>query len=112
MDLLEIAKLTDSKIVTGENLDLPEFGFSSDLMSDVLRVDEEDMVLITGLSNLQVIRTADVMDIPVVIIVRGKFISDEMIQLAKDKGVAILSTKYSMFKISGILYKNGIKEVY
>ncbi len=112
MNLLEIAKVTNCEIIFQEGTHIPHYAFSSDLMSDVLRVDEEDMILITGLSNLQVIRTAEVMDIPLIIIARGKEISEDMILLAKEKGITLLSTKYSIFKVSGILYQIGIKEVY
>lgn len=112
MNLAEIAHLTGSSIVTQSDLTIPQFGFASDLMSDVLRVDEDDMILVTGLSNLQVVRTAEVMDIPLVIIVRGKSIDESMISLAKEKGITILSSKHSMFKVAGTLYSNGIKEVY
>ncbi|MBN1969200.1 MAG: hypothetical protein JXR48_08245 [Candidatus Delongbacteria bacterium] len=112
MRIKEIIDQLNAKLLTGDMETSFEFGFSSDLMSDVLRIDDENVALITGLSNLQVIRTAEMMDIAVIIIVRGKRISEEMLQLAKEKEIAILSTGYSMYKVSGLLYNLGVKAVF
>ncbi|BCS81256.1 hypothetical protein [Anaerocellum diazotrophicum] len=80
----------------------------SDLMSDVLAFVKEKVILLTGLVNPQVIRTAEMMDIKAVIIVRGKQPSEEMLKLAKEKCIALLGTDYPMFQACGILYENGL----
>lgn len=80
----------------------------SDLMSDVLAFVKEKVILLTGLVNPQVIRTAEMMDIKAVIIVRGKQPSEEMLKLAKEKCIALYSTDFPMFQACGILYENGL----
>ena len=114
MKLTEIINLTDAKLVAGntdEDHDLQK-AFSSDLMSDVLTLDDDNMLLITGLSNVQLIRTAEMADIEVVILARNKKASDDMIDLAKENGLVLLETPYSIFRTSGILFKNGLQPVY
>lgn len=110
----EIIKYTEASVVTGnpENDKDLEKGFSSDLMSDVLTLDEENILLITGLSNLQLVRTAEMADIQAVLLARGKQASAEMIELANENNLIILETPFSIYKASGILYSNGLKEVY
>lgn len=89
-----------------------EHAFSSDLMSDVLTGDYEKTVLLTGLSNLQSIRTAEMSDIHEVIIARNKEVSEEMIDLARDADIILIKSSYSLYRISGLLYEAGIKPVY
>jgi len=81
-------------------------------MSDVLTLDEHRIVLITGLANVQLIRTVEMADIPVVLLSRNKNASPDMIELAKETGIILLETPYSIFRTSGILYKNGLEPVY
>ncbi|MEN8116173.1 MAG: hypothetical protein ABFS16_04305 [Bacteroidota bacterium] len=114
MRLTEIIRLTNAKLVVGdaiENKDVQK-AFSSDLMSDVLTLDEENILLITGLSNIQLIRTAEMAEVDVVLIARDKKASDDMIQLAIDNDLVLLETPYSVFKTSGILFSNGLNPVY
>jgi predicted transcriptional regulator len=109
-----IAKKLNAKVLTRE-ADLERevrFAFSSDLMSDVLTRDYEHTLLITGLANLQAIRTAEMSDIGQVIIARDKEVSEEMIRLADESNIVLLQSEYSLFKISGILYEAGIKPVF
>jgi predicted transcriptional regulator len=89
-----------------------EYAFASDLMSDVLTVKANNLLLITGLVNIQSIRTAEMSDISCIIYVRGKKISEDIKQLAKENGIILLECKYSMFKTCGILFQNGIKPIY
>lgn len=110
----DIIKYTEARIVSGKlknNKDLDK-AFSSDLMSDVLTLDEENILLITGLSNLQLIRTAEMADIHVVLLARGKQATPDMIELANENGLIIMETPFSIYKASGILYSNGLKAVY
>lgn len=114
MKISDIIKYTEARIVSGKlknNKDLDK-AFSSDLMSDVLTLDEENILLITGLSNLQLIRTAEMADIHVVLLARGKQATPDMIELANENGLIIMETPFSIYKASGILYSNGLKAVY
>ncbi len=86
--------------------------FSSDLMSDVLTLLADDLLLITGLNNVQAVRTAEMADIGVVLFVRSKEPGPRMIQLAQENDIALLSTEYSMFKSSGLLFNAGLKPVF
>jgi hypothetical protein len=89
-----------------------ETGFSSDLMSDVLTIDSKKMLLITGMANIQTIRTAEMADISCILLVRNKRANKEMVDLAKELGITILETCHSLYKTSGILYLAGLKPVY
>lgn len=114
MKLSKIIELTNANLVAGcanKNIDL-KTGFSSDLMSDVLTLDEDNLLLITGLANIQLIRTSEMADIEVVILARNKTASAEMIELANENGLVVLETPYSIFRTSGILFQNGLKPVY
>lgn len=114
MKLTKIVELTDAKLVAGNAIDNPELkkAFSSDLMSDVLTLDEDNILLVTGLSNVQLVRTAEMADIEVVLLARGKKASQEMLDLANENGLVILESPYSIFRVSGILFQNGLKPVY
>ncbi len=111
MKLKEIVSLLECEIITGEeHLDQEvEFAFGSDLMSDVLAFTEEDTVLLTGLCNNQVIRTAEMLDLNAVIFVRGKRPDDEVIELAKEDNMFLACTSLSMYSASGVLYSHGLK---
>lgn len=114
MKVSRIIELTSARVATGafsQDKNLVK-GFSSDLMSDVLTLDEEDILLITGLANVQLVRTAEMADIHVVLLARNKPATPEMIQLAKETNIIILETPLSIFKASGLLYSNGLKAVY
>jgi len=69
-------------------------------------------MLITGLANLQSIRTAEMSDLKYILLVRGKTPSQEMIDLAEESGMVLIVSPYSMFKASGILYQAGMKGVF
>lgn len=89
-----------------------EYAFASDLMSDVLTLEKENMLLITGLANLQVIRTAEMSEIFCIIFARNKKIGGEIISLAKENNILLIESPHSVFHISGELYKAGIKSIY
>jgi len=80
----------------------------SDLMSDVLAYAKDQAVLITGLCNPQVIRTAVMMDMLCIIFVRGKMPTEEMIELAKEREIVLISTPRRMFSACGKLYQAGL----
>lgn len=111
MTVRKIVEVLDARVVAGEGeLDL-EVGSAcgADLMSDVMAFVKEKVVLLTGLVNPQAIRTADLMDIRVVVFVRGKSPSEDMVEMARENGMILLSTKYSMFLACGRLYEAGLK---
>jgi len=110
----ELVLLTEGRIVAG-NSDADvniERAFSSDLMSDVLTLDDHQIVLITGLANLQLIRTVEMADVPVVLLCRNKNATPEMIQLSNEIGIVLIETPFSIFRTSGILFQNGLKPLY
>ena len=82
--------------------------FACDLMSDVLAFVDNQAVLLSGLVNPQVIRTAVMMDMNCIVFVRSKKPTQEMIDLATESGIVLLSTKKTMYTSSGILYANGL----
>ena len=86
-----------------------KYGFASDLMSDVLAYACSDAMLITGLNNTQVIRTAEMLDINVVLFVRGKRPGKEIVELAQENALTILATDYTMFKTCGLLAIKGME---
>jgi predicted transcriptional regulator len=86
--------------------------FASDLMSDVLRFSMEETVLITGLCNNQTMRTSEMSDLRVVVIGRDKQPDEEMLELAEELDITLIKSRYSIFKISGILYGAGIEPLY
>ncbi|MFZ4522832.1 MAG: DRTGG domain-containing protein [Bacteroidales bacterium] len=114
MKVKEIRDLIRGTIVSGgDNLDnTVEMAFASDLMSDVLTVKTDNLLLLTGLVNIQAIRTAEMSDISCVVFVRNKKVTEEMIRLATENKMTIIQSPYSMFKVSGILFGAGIKPVF
>ena len=81
----------------------------SDMMSDVLAYMKDQSVLLTGLCNMQVIRTCEMMDIICIVFVRGKLPDKMMIEMAKDKEIAILTSGHRMFSACGLLYEKGLR---
>lgn len=110
MKLKKILELVEGELLLGEDgLDQEvKFAFGSDLMSDVLAYTEEETVLLTGLVNSQVIRTAEMLDLKAIVFVRGKTPCAEVIELAKEDDMVLITTKLSMYNTSGILYVNGL----
>ena len=110
MKIVTIKELMNADIICGEE-NLGEHVYSacgSDMMSDVLAYVKDQAVLLTGLVNSQVIRTAEMMDMRCIVFVRSKMPSEEMIALAKESGIVLLATKKRMYEACGILYSNGL----
>jgi len=111
MNALEIKEVVNADILTN-NGDLSiqyQHAFASDLMSDVLAYADNETLLVTGLNNPQVIRTAEMMDISAILFVRGKKPSKEIIQLANENNMTVIATDYIMFKACGLLYEYGMR---
>ena len=109
-----IARNLNAKLVSGKTANdiHVEMAFASDLMSDVLTLKADNVLLITGLSNLQTIRTAEMSDIGLIVLARNKKATPEMIEIAEESGIALIECSYSMFKCCGLLFSMGIKPVY
>lgn len=114
MTVEQINHLLEAEIICGKDRSHHEIdiAFASDLMSDVLTLKEDNVLLITGLANMQTLRTAEMSDIHCVIFARNKKISKEMRELAIENDIIVLECKYSVFKTCGILYKAGISPVF
>ena len=114
MKLLNILEILSGQVVCGkEHLhEEVDTGFASDLLSDVLTLQTNNLVLLTGLANLQTIRTAEMADIHYIVLVRKKKASPEIIELAKENNQVIIECNYSMFKSAGLLYKAGLRAIY
>ncbi len=113
MNLDQLIKVVNGKILN-DSFPGQDFGhaFASDLMSDALRWHNDNMILITGLVTIQTIRTAELSGITCIVIARGKKVTDEMMGLAVESGISIVTSPMSVFEISGKLYQNGIKPLY
>jgi predicted transcriptional regulator len=115
MRLDKVREILDADILVGEEfIDLEVVSAcGSDLMSDVLAFVKDQTLLLTGLINPQVVRTAEMMDIRVIVFVRGKVPGKEIVQLAKEKDMVLLTTKYPLYTACGLLYSAGLhtKEV-
>ncbi len=114
MNLREIIKLLNAEVLVGNGLvdeiDV-EHCFSADLMSDVLARTHANGILITGITNPQAVRTADIADIKAVCVVRGKQPDADAVALAKEKDIPLFMTDLSMFEACGILYQRGLRGV-
>lgn len=110
MKIKDIISLLEADVLSGkDNIEVDvEYAFSSDLMSDVLAYVDKKTLLLTGLTNPQVIRTAEMIDMPAIIFVRNKRPSNDIIELAKQNNMVLLCTNLSMYNASGILYNNGL----
>ena len=110
MLLRQVKEILDAEVLVGEDqLDMEvKTAFGADLMSDVLAFAGAGSLLLTGLTNAQVVRIADVLDIAAIILVRGKKPSPETLQAARAKNIPVLSTKFILFESAGRLYVKGI----
>ncbi len=110
MTINDVKDILGARVICGEEYLNREVytACGSDMMSDVLAFVKDHSVLLTGLCNPQVIRTAEMMDIVAVIFVRGKTPDEAIIQLANEKEIPILSTGHRMFSACGMLYEKGL----
>ena len=111
MKVSEIAKLLEAEYLCGEEQRDMEIlcACGADMMSDVLAFTKHDAILMTGLVNNHVIRTAEMMDIPCVLFVRGNRPAQDIIDMANERDMILLATDKPMFTTCGMLYQEGIK---
>lgn len=110
MKISTVKEILNADVVCGEEL-LDEEVFSAfgcDLMSDVLAFVKNQGLLLTGLNNPQVVRTAFMMDMKAIVFVRGKTPDEEVIQLARSKDIILLKTDERLYSASGKLYNAGL----
>jgi predicted transcriptional regulator len=112
LTLEDISNVVNAKTLCGggqlAKIDVPR-AYACDLMSDVLALCSPGALLITGLTNIQIVRTAQMLDIPGVLFVRGKTPMQDTISLADESNISLIITNMSMFQACGLLYERGIK---
>ncbi len=111
MTVREIMETLGAEVVCGEGLLDAEVnsGCGADMMSDVLAFLKDRGVLLTGLCNPQVVRTAEMMDVVCIVFVRGKQPDESMVELANEREIPLLTTKHRMFSACGMLYEKGLR---
>ena len=111
MKFKKIAELLEAEIFCSEEQLEKEVpcAFGSDLISDILMCTKEPTLLLTGLTNPQIVRLADMIDLVGIIFVRGKKPTEELIEMAKERSLPMISTAFTLYKSSGILYNNGLR---
>lgn len=110
MTLEQVLSLLEGKLIS-EGADLSqevETGCGADLMSDVLAFTHAGTLLMTGLTNPQVVRTAEMAGIKAIVFVRGKIPPAETVALAKEKGIPLLASKHTLYETCGRLFRAGL----
>lgn len=110
MNIRNLIEIIDGTLITN-HMDLTreiKGGFGADLMSNVLASIQPEAVLLTGLCNPQVVRTAQMADVSAIVLVRGKRPPVETIRLANEESVPLISTPYGMFEVCGRLHDAGL----
>ena len=111
MTVNDIKATLKCKVFAGEELLNREVhtACGSDMMSDVLAYVKDQSILLTGLVNAQVIRTADMMDMKCVVFVRGKCPDQAIVDLAAERGIVVMTSPQRMYTACGLLYASGIR---
>ncbi|MDR1703623.1 MAG: hypothetical protein LBS19_02910 [Clostridiales bacterium] len=110
MTIQQVSEILNAEVLTtADKLDtVVDSACGADLMSDVLAFSAGHALLLTGLINLQAIRTAEMMDMRAVVFVRGKKPTQDIIDLANDRDVILMTTKHNLYAACGLLYINGL----
>lgn len=110
MKLKDVARILDAQVIAGSDLlnEEVKMACGSDLMSDVLSFVKPESLLLTGLTNPQVVRTAEMADLRAICFVRGKKPDQETIDMAESKKIPLLTTPVPMFESCGRLWKAGL----
>lgn len=110
MTVKDVKQILGARVLTGEELLDQEVksACGSDMMSDVLAFSKDHSVLLTGLCNPQVIRTAEMLDIVCIIFIRGKKPDETILAMAKERNLVIMETGHRMFSACGMLYQAGL----
>ena len=110
MDLATVLSVLDGEVLSRHtNLDRTfTVGFGADLMSDVLAFAPAGALLLTGLANPQVVRTAEMAGLGAIVLVRAKELPAETVRLAEEVGIPVLATRYTLYEACGRLYAAGL----
>ncbi len=111
MKIQELVRVLDAQVLVGEdrmNRDVIS-ACCSDLMSDVLAFVNEKTVLLTGLTNLHVVRTAEMLDLKCLVFVRGKVPGQDVLDAADELGLVVMTCKHTMFTAAGLMYEGGVR---
>ncbi|HYF82555.1 MAG TPA: DRTGG domain-containing protein [Clostridia bacterium] len=113
MKICDVSNILNAEVLCGDkNLNKEvSYAFGSDLMSDVLAFVKGKTILLTGLTNQQVVRTAEMADLSAIVFVRGKKPEEDIISLACENEIVLLSTRDTLYTASGKLYSNGLEGV-
>ncbi len=111
MKLKKIVELLEAEVFCPEKYLEKDItcAFGSDLISDILMCTKEPTLLLTGLTNPQVVRLADMIELQGIVFVRGKKPTPELVEMAKESDLPMISTAFTLFKSSGILYNEGLR---
>ena len=110
MTIADMVSVLNAKVLIGaDKLDTPVYtACCSDLMSDVLAFVDEKTVLITGLTNPHVVRTSEMLDITCIVFSRGKMPSEEILEMAEEVGITVISSPLTTYTACGELYLHGL----
>ena len=113
MTIADMVQVLHARVLCGqERVEIPVYtACCSDLMSDVLAFVNEKTVLITGLTNPHVLRTADMLDLKCLVFARGKVPGEEILEQAEEQGLVVITTKETAFTACGLLYAAGLRGV-
>lgn len=114
MKLSEIAKLLNARVVCGQERleEEQDIAFASDLMSDILTLGDNFPMIVTGLCTMQTIRTCEMGNLDIIVFVRKKKATPEMVELAEENDMVLMECDFSMFKACGLLWEAGLKPIY
>ncbi len=111
MKLKDILEALEGELLTPDS-DLEQeitCAFGSDLISDILHCTKEATLLLTGLTNPQIIRLSDMIDVLGIVFVRGKRPTQELIEMAEERDLPLILTRFTLYKTAGILYNTGLR---
>ncbi len=111
MTIGEVSALLGAEVhCGGDRLDaVVHSACGADLMSDVLANVKDHAVLLTGLLNPHVVRTAQMLDVALIVFVRGKVPTQEILDMAQECGIAVMNARQTLFEACGILYQHGLR---
>lgn len=111
MTLNEIVSLLEAEVlVPGKDMDIEvPCAFASDMISDILMCTKEPTMLLTGLTNNQVIRLSDMIDVVAIVFVRGKHPLNDIIEMAQERNLPLIATPFTLYRCSGLLFNAGLR---
>lgn len=110
LSIKEVLEILNADILVGEDMldNHVKTACGSDLMSDVLMFVKEQTLLLTGLTNAHVVRTAEILDVSAIVFVRGKLPGQDIIDMALERSIVLMSTNHTLYEACGKLYAAGL----